>query len=468
VHVQLVATDPLCPPVSCCAEQSVEASTRPGCFVHALWTFNYCCSTGPRLDCYRWGEDSPGYDLVVHTAISGVQCRHLCQSHEACVYWTYLVDAPQLPDGLRGQCYLKGDGAVKNPVQAHPFVVSGERICTQFGEGMPRADAAARPGLDVRVQGTLVPWRTAAGSLSAAAAAGYAVLASAGTNQWHVEAAELVRTLGFVVVLDALDPGSVRRLRQSVKGVSDLMLSHDRDRIGNRGPRRYSYGGASQTLHMVHVQEWAGLVDNAAVNAVLPHVFPQGYLAVGGGGDFVLGSTSTYQSLHLDVGGGPIYDLGVPPAVGANFVVDDLTCADAPLRIVVGSHSNPDNPPSLMTEAEDLKASVICPLPAGSVIIRDLRAWHGGTPSGSGKDRYMPNAEYVSLQWGQLTCGTGQILDPCQPVLPKSLYEQMSPLGRAISESIVDRSGMLDHLMRDGEWLRKDFAHFERHQAHVF
>ena len=36
-----------------------------------------------------------------------------------------------------------------------------------------------------------------------------------------------------------------------------------------------------------------------------------------------------------------------------------------------------------------MKHSILCPLPAGSAIVRDLRLWHGGTPSGSSSTRLL-------------------------------------------------------------------------------
>ena len=37
--------------------------------------------------------------------------------------------------------------------------------------------------------------------------------------------------------------------------VSQKLLSFDPERLGNRGPRRYSFGGASKTLHMMSLAE---------------------------------------------------------------------------------------------------------------------------------------------------------------------------------------------------------------------
>jgi hypothetical protein len=41
-----------------------------------------------------------------------------------------------------------------------------------------------------------------------------------------------------------------------------------------------------------------------------------------------------------------------------------------------------------------MKLSTVCPAPAGSVLIRDVRAWHGGTPNLSDEVRCIPNVEY--------------------------------------------------------------------------
>merc|ERR1712228_729126 len=177
----------------------------------------------------------------------------------------------------------------------------------------------------------------------------------------------------------------------------------------------------------MHVRPWPSILDNAPATAVLQYIYPQGYLAVGGGGDFVLNGTSTYQSLHLDIGGGPIYEMPSPPAVAVNVVLEDLSCADAPVRVVPGSQVIDEVPPPLTNEPRMSKDAILCPLPAGTAIVRDLRAWHGGTPSGSNQTRYLPNAEFVSLEWAQMACGTGVLLDPCRPLLPREEHEKLSP-----------------------------------------
>ncbi|CAE7490912.1 OLA1 [Symbiodinium sp. CCMP2456] len=398
-------------------------------------------------------------DVAVHDAYSGVQCRHLCQAHEACAYWTYIVKAPQVPDSLQGRCFLKSSLAAANRELAHPFVVSGERLCAHFGEGLSAEAARERVGLQTPV------WRTSVGKK---ATAGLAQLPGAGTEDWYREAAKVLDEVGFVVILDALSDAQTTELLHKAKQVAEEMLLLDPERLGNRGPRRYSFGGASRTLHLMHIEGWEQLLDNEPVNQLLAAYYPEGFLACGGGGDFVLGSTSTYQSLHLDVGG-PVHSLEKAPAIGVNFALEDISCADAPMRAVPYSHQNTTEPPDLTSEPQEMKDSVLCPLPRGSALVRDLRVWHGGTPSGSSLPRFLPNAEFVSLLWGSLTCGSGEILDPCQPVLPRTSHARLSPFARAISARLVDNTGALEHAGQSTDaWLIRDFRGYHRHKQEAY
>ena len=56
--------------------------------------------------------------------------------------------------------------------------------------------------------------------------------------------------------------------------------------------------------------------------------------AAGGGGDFVMPHTDTFQALHIDLGDAPFHQLDTAPAIAVNFVLADLPCSNAPLRIV--------------------------------------------------------------------------------------------------------------------------------------
>lgn len=186
------------------------------------------------------------------------------------------------------------------------------------------------------------------------------------------------------------------------------------------------------------------------------------------GAIFVLGATDVYQSLHIDVGGGPIYAEGPPPAIGVSFIVEDLPCAAGPVRVLPGSQYIEHSPPILSKEPEMVKGSLLCPLPRGSVVLRDLRLWHGGTPNSLNRTRYLPGSEFVSSAWAARKCGSGDHYDPCRPVLPKELHETLGPTGWSASSRLVDTTGAVEQLNASGSWLLRDFAIIGRHRADAY
>jgi len=138
------------------------------------------------------------------------------------------------------------------------------------------------------------------------------------------------------------------------------------------------------------------------------------------------------------------------------------------LRVVPGSQWSGEEPPDLIAEPDASKKSVLCPLPPGSAIVRDLRTWHGGTPNLLDQTRYLPNAEFVDGEMAAMVCGRGGYLDPCSKVLPMTAYRRLSSHGRKVTEGIADRSGALKEVNADSPvseqaWLKKELAQFSRH-----
>ena len=74
-----------------------------------------------------------------------------------------------------------------------------------------------------------------------------------------------------------------------------------------------------------------------------------------------------------------------------------------------------------------MKLSTVCPAPAGSVIIRDVRAWHGGTPNLSQEVRPIPNVEYWA-PWYRENTG---------PCMPRDIYDSLSDHGKQLCQFIV-------------------------------
>ncbi len=74
-----------------------------------------------------------------------------------------------------------------------------------------------------------------------------------------------------------------------------------------------------------------------------------------------------------------------------------------------------------------MKRSVVCPVPAGSVVIRDIRAWHGGTPNVSDHARAIPNVEYSAPWWRE---PSARHIDPAH-------LDDFSDFGREIVKDIT-------------------------------
>ncbi len=259
---------------------------------------------------------------------------------------------------------------------------------------------------------------------------------------------------GFAVVRDALDAGQLEFLRGGVDRVIHEMMALDKNRVGNRGSHRYSFGAASLTGHQMHHPEWAMLIDLATITPILTSIFGSSdYIARGGGGDFCLPGAVQYQQLHADMGDrrkltredgreftfgsfkdprGKITFHDLPcPYVCCNFVTVDLTPLNGPIRQIPGTQHSHEAIPTLDEEPPWMKLSTVCPAPAGSVVIRDVRTWHGGTPNLSNEVRVMPNAEFYA-PWFR---------EPLLISMPRPVYETLSDHGQSVCRYIVADEG---------------------------
>ncbi len=222
-------------------------------------------------------------------------------------------------------------------------------------------------------------------------------------------AVELFYRDGFVAIAGALDRDVLARTRAAADRVIDEILDADPDGSigGGAGglPHRYSFGATSASRHRLHDPAWTALIDLPATTPILTAIFgSQDYVVGGGGGDVALPGAIEYQGLHADriwtepfdpVGGLTTPQMPVP-VVTINFPMVDLTWENGPIRQIPGSQRWVDPIPSLTDEPDWMKTSTVCPVPAGSAIVRDNRAWHGGTPNLSDHVRAMPNVEFYA------------------------------------------------------------------------
>ena len=224
------------------------------------------------------------------------------------------------------------------------------------------------------------------------------------------KAAALLRRDGFCVVRDGFLE-QLPALRAASDRIAADILSKDPQGYGNRGPQRYSFGVASLTGQCLHETEWAACVDLPAITPILQEIWPGGYKCDGGGGDFSAAQCTGYQPLHTDyrdalrlpVTGGLPIPLDAPtepgreyrqvgsfwdpsgrvnyrdlptPEITLNFLVQDFTRMNGPTRQIPGTHTSQALIPTPEEEPTWMRLSTVL-APAGSVLLRDPRAWHG-------------------------------------------------------------------------------------------
>jgi len=260
---------------------------------------------------------------------------------------------------------------------------------------------------------------------------------------------------GFVVVKNVLNSDQLKLIQQGCDRVIHEIMALDKGRVGNRGSHRYSFGSSSRTGHQVHNPEWAMLIDLPTVTPILTSIFGSpDYIARGGGGDFCLPGAVDYQPIHSDMGdrrifrndetgqeftagsfldpSGKINYRDLPcPYIACNFLMVDFDAINGPIRQIPGTQSSHEPMPSLEEEPEWMKLSTLCPAEAASVVIRDIRAWHGGTPNLSNEVRAIPNIEYYA-PWFR---------EPMEISMPSDIYDTLSEHGQKICRYIVAAKG---------------------------
>ena len=268
-------------------------------------------------------------------------------------------------------------------------------------------------------------------------------------------AVRIFRRDGFVVVRDILDEAETAALKSAAVAAVEAILAveaaddpADAGR-GNRGRGRYSYGGSSLTRSMLHLAEWRMLIDHPRLTPIVTAIFESpDYIVRSGSGDFCLPGTTEYQVLHSDMRGyrpaapsgfssfhdprGIMSTRELPcPYLCANVLVDDQTPLNGPTRQIPGSQHSRAQSPSLDDEPEWMRRSTVCPAPAGAVQLRDVRAWHGGTPNVSDDVRMIPNIEFYA-PWFR---------EPMVPCMTAEQWSELSDHGRRITRHLVAHPG---------------------------
>jgi ectoine hydroxylase-related dioxygenase (phytanoyl-CoA dioxygenase family) len=258
-------------------------------------------------------------------------------------------------------------------------------------------------------------------------------------------ALELFRRDGFVVIADVLSADQTAFLANGCNEVASEILALDQGRSGNRGSHRYSFGGSSLTRSQLHRAEWQMMLQVPLVDEFVSAIFGSpDYVLRAASGDFCLPGAVGYQPLHSDVGDwsgsaitpfssfhdprGQLTVRDLPcPYVCVNFLPQEITRLNGPTRQIPGTQHSRAPIPSLEDEPEWMRLSTVCPAPAGAIMVRDVRAWHGGTPNISGAMRAIPNLEFYA-PWFR---------EPIVPGISYQAFKQLSARAQQLARFCV-------------------------------
>ncbi len=219
---------------------------------------------------------------------------------------------------------------------------------------------------------------------------------------------------GFVVIGGILNEEQTDFLAKGCEEVMREIVALDNERKGNRGANRYSFGGSSITRSQLHRPEWQMMLELTVVQEIVADLFGSPHFSLrAASGDFCLAGAVDYQILHSDVrdwvddktspfsafsdpnGHVSIRDLPCP-YLCVNFLPQAVNPLNGPTRQIPGTQKSRARIPRLDEEPEWMRLSTVCPVPAGGIMIRDVRAWHGGTPNLTDLPRAIPNLEFYA------------------------------------------------------------------------
>lgn len=278
------------------------------------------------------------------------------------------------------------------------------------------------------------------------------------------EAADQFHRDGFVVLLNALEPGELHKMK--ALSVELIRIAVDADPHGNRGRRRYSLGRT--TL----VGASLSLASSPVISNVLQKIWDSDSFNVQcTGGDFSFPGAER-QDLHADVPVKQVADqlyahydpqhpqmtfMDLPtPVVKVYFPIIDLDERTGPPRFVPGSHNltaKQDVPPP---DREPPTVRAFCP--AGSAIIMDQRVWHGGTQNASGSARPMLSVHYAGPRYSETVLRDGGSIPFfgsyywCyhRGAITRQTFEALTLRGQQLCENLCEDTGSSDNCAHCG------------------
>lgn len=223
-------------------------------------------------------------------------------------------------------------------------------------------------------------------------------------------AAQQIKMNGYVIFERVIAPDLVAELHA---GFVEIFNAHSAANPSNRGVNRYQ-------MHLPFRAPFCRpeIVDNPFAVAIMQHLLGEDCVCHYFASDTPLPG-SDYQKVHSDIRRlFPESDIVLPPfSIVLNIPLVDFRTDNGPLEIWPGgTHLMPGG--VNMEQLAPLMHSEPVLVPAGSLIIRDMRMWHRGTPNRSQELR--PNLALIYSR--------GWLKTDYPPIaIPKPAYDALSP-----------------------------------------
>lgn len=238
---------------------------------------------------------------------------------------------------------------------------------------------------------------------------------------------EQIKVNGFAVFEKVIDDSIIQEIRQSFDPMFD-------EYIAKKG---FNTGTNRAQMHLPFVQPFIheDIIAHPIVLSVLERVLGTGIRCTYFASDTPMPGAE-YQNVHCDAM--PLFpdvSVSIPSyALVVNIPLVDVTEENGPLEVWPGgTHLNPEwavhdtldgsvNPHLDIVRAAEYMPSEKVYMAAGSIVIRDVRVWHRGTPNRS-NDRRTNLAMIVSRSW----YGAGGSIP-----IPQPTYDGLSPAAKSL------------------------------------
>ncbi|AZN42540.1 phytanoyl-CoA dioxygenase family protein [Paenibacillus albus] len=234
-------------------------------------------------------------------------------------------------------------------------------------------------------------------------------------------AAEQVRVNGYVLFDKVLSDEKIKGIRDAFDPIFDEFIEK----------RGYNTGTNRAQMFLPFMQPFIDeeVIAHPIVMSVIEKVLGKGFNCSYFASDTPMPG-SDYQAVHCDIM--PLFPeltVPLPPfSLVVNIPLVDVTEENGPLEVWPGgTHLNPDNAnhdtldgsvnPNLhiVRAAEGMHSEKVF-MSAGSIVIRDIRMWHRGTPNNS--DYRRTNLAMIyNRHWYQSSCHTQ---------IPRETYDALS------------------------------------------